>query len=335
MTTQSSELIDVHLDAAVWQEARDADVRRGLSEDPPWLSPVWFYDEHGSNLFDEITRLPEYYQTRAERRLLEAHAADLATRGIEVLVELGSGTSDKTEVLLDAMVAAGTLRTYVPFDVSNATMRDAIDRLLTRYQHLDFHGVVGDFHRHLGTIPNSGRRLIAFLGGTIGNLRPDERHRFLSQLHEAMNPGDLLLVGIDLVKDPKKIVAAYDDAAGVTAAFNRNALAVLNRELHANFDPDAFDHVARWNDQKQWIEMRLKARRPQRATVADLDVVIELDTGDEILTEISAKFSPSGFAADLGANGFTTDTTWVADGDEFALVLAHRSGPELGEQPPR
>lgn len=315
-------LIDVRLDAREWQEARDDEVRRGLSADQPWLSPVWFYDERGSDLFDEITRLPEYYQTRAERQLLEDHAPELAGLGIVTLVELGSGTSEKSEVILDALVGSGELHTYVPFDVSEATLRQAIDRLHGRYPDLRFHGVVGDFHRHLGAIPEDGPRLVAFLGGTIGNLRPAERKRFLFDLDCALERRDLVLIGIDLVKEPDRIVAAYDDSQGVTAAFNRNALTVLDRELHADLDPDDFDHVARWNADERWIEMRLRARRPVHAEVTDLGLTIDLRTGDDLLTEISAKFSPADFAAELWDCGFEEVKTWVSAGEEFGLVLA-------------
>lgn len=325
MTTTREPVIDVHLDAAAWRAARDEEVRRGLCAQPPTLSPVWFYDEHGSDLFDEITRLPEYYQTRAERRLLQRHAGDLAELGIEVLVELGSGTSDKTVEILDALVEAGTLRTYVPFDVSDATMRDAISRLSPRYPTLGFHGVVGDFHRHLGELPDGGRRLVAFLGGTIGNFRPAERANFFAQLRGVLAADDLLLIGIDLLKPRERIVAAYDDAAGVTAAFNRNALVVLDRELDADLDPGAFDHVARWNEDDGWIEMWLRANRPVHAHVRALDLALDLEPGEEILTEISAKFAPDAFADELGAAGFEVTDTWVGDDAEFGLILARRT----------
>ncbi|HWJ61196.1 MAG TPA: L-histidine N(alpha)-methyltransferase [Acidimicrobiales bacterium] len=324
MSTVDDTPVDVLLQAQEWQDARARDVQAGLAADPPELSPVWFYDERGSVLFDEITRLPEYYQTRAERRLLRDHVDDLAALGIETLVELGSGTSDKTVEILGALDGAGTLRTYVPFDVSEATLRGAIDKLGARFPDLAFHGIVGDFHQHLGRVPTEGRTLVAFLGGTIGNFRPAERARFFDDLASAMDGDDLLLIGIDLVKDPATIVAAYDDAAGVTAAFNRNSLVVLDRELGADFDPSDFDHVARWNAEERWIEMRLRARRPIHATIPDLDVVIDLREGEDLLTEISAKFDPAGFAAELAAHGFAADRTWVSDGDEFALVLARR-----------
>lgn len=324
MTAVEEPCVDVLLHAREWQELRDAGVRTGLAASPPELSPVWFYDDHGSDLFDQITRLPEYYQTRAERRLLCQHQDDLAALGIETLVELGSGTSDKTVEILQALGGSGALHTYVPFDVSEATLRGAIDRLGVRFPELAFHGIVGDFHQHLGRVPTAGRTLVAFLGGTIGNFRPEERGRFFDDLASAMDGDDLLLIGIDLLKDPDTIVAAYDDAAGVTAEFNRNSLVVLDRELGADFDPADFDHVARWNPDERWIEMRLRARRPVHATIASLDVVVDLREGEDLLTEISAKFAPDGFAAELAAHGFAADQTWVSEGAEFALVLARR-----------
>ena len=324
MTTVDEPSVEVLLQADAWREARDEEVRSGLAGSPPQLSPVWFYDERGSILFDQITRLPEYYQTRAERQILRDHIDDLALLGIETLVELGSGTSDKTVEILTALTRSGSLHTYIPFDVSEATLRGAIDKLGASFPDLAFHGIVGDFHQHLGCIAARGRTLVAFLGGTIGNFRPVERARFFDDLGSAMAPGDLLLIGIDLVKDPATIVAAYDDAAGVTAAFNRNSLVVLDRELDADFEPDDFDHVARWNAEERWIEMRLRARRPVHAAVRALGIEVDLAEGEDLLTEISAKFTPDDFAAELAEHGFAADCTWRSAGDEFGLVLARR-----------
>ncbi|MGN6694014.1 MAG: L-histidine N(alpha)-methyltransferase [Aquihabitans sp.] len=325
MSTIDDHPVEVYLQADEWKAARAADVRRGLAADPPELSPVWFYDDRGSVLFDEITRLPEYYQTRAERQLLQDHAWDLMELGIETLVELGSGTSDKTVEILKALDFTGALRTYAPFDVSEVTLREAIAKLAIQFPDLAFRGIVGDFHRHLGRIPRSGPTLVAFLGGTIGNFRPAERARFLDDLAAVLDEDDRLLVGIDLVKDQAKIVAAYDDARGVTAAFNRNALVAIDRELSADFDPLDFDHVARWNDEERWIEMRLRARCPVHATIPALDVVVDLREGEDLLTEISAKFAPDDFAAELAAHGFAIEHTWISEGDEFGLVLARRT----------
>lgn len=316
-------VIDVHLDVDDWQARRAARARRTLAADPPFVDPVWFYDEHGSHLFDAITRLPEYYPTRTERALLETHADDIVGWGADALVELGSGTSTKTTVLLDAMHRAGSLERYVPFDVSEETLRDAAHRLTDRYPGLTVHGVVGDFHQHLPTIPDGGARLVAFLGSTIGNLTPQERRRFLPDLDCTMEHGDRLLLGIDLVKEPARLVAAYDDADGVTAEFNRNALRVLNRELGADFEPDAFEHVAHWDADQRWIEMRLRARSPQTVTVPGLPEPIRFDTGDGLRTEISAKFTVEGMTEELWTYGFVVDETFVDPAQDFALLLAH------------
>jgi L-histidine N-alpha-methyltransferase len=315
--------IDIHLDADSWQATRAADVARTLTQRPRSLDPLWFYDDRGSDLFDQITRLPEYYQTRAERSLLQRHAPEITSHGTTTLVELGSGTSDKTTTLLDAMADHRSLERYVPFDVSEETLRVAAAGLSERYPDLQVHGVVGDFHHHLDQIPDGGRRLLAFLGGTIGNLRPDQRSRFFQALRGTLGSQDLFLVGIDLVKDPARIVAAYDDAAGVTADFNRNALVVLNRELDANFEPEAFEHVARWNDRCRWIEMWLRATEPQQVRIGAIELEFHLDAGEELLTEISAKFSVEDFQAELRGSGFEPVGHWVAAGDEFALVLAN------------
>ena len=314
--------VDVLLTDAERHGALVDDARRGLAASPKAISPMWFYDERGSVLFDEITRLPEYYPTRTERRLLVDHAAEIAAvSGAETLVELGSGTSDKTRILLDALRATGTLRRYAPLDVSDETLRTAAVELAGDYPDIDIHAVVGDFHRHLGALPADGRRLVAFLGSTIGNLMPSERARFLFDLDGALAHDDRLLLGVDLVKDPVRLVAAYDDAAGVTAAFNRNALHVLNRVLGADFEPARFDHVAVWDDERRWIEMRLRARLGHVVHVDALGLDVRFEQGEELRTEISAKFTPGGIAAELERAGFVVERTWDADGD-FLLVLA-------------
>lgn len=314
--------IDVHLDAGAWRDDQAAAARRSLADRPPHLAPVWFYDEHGSDLFDQITRLPEYYPTRTERDLLIRHADELAALGADTLVELGSGTSDKTTTLLDAMVAAGSLRTYVPFDVSEETLRQAADQLAHRYPSTDIHGIVGDFHHHLGTVPSGDARMIAFLGSTIGNLDPAERARFLGGIAAAMGPDDTFLLGLDLVKDTSTLLAAYDDAAGVTAAFNRNALRVLNDELGCDFDVDGFHHEARWNPADSWIEMHLVADGHQRVTVPGLDRPVEIADGRSIRTEISTKFTVDGMGDELAAAGLEVSRACVAPDDAFALLLA-------------
>jgi L-histidine Nalpha-methyltransferase len=315
--------IEEHLTEHDRRATLEGDALAGLTSSPKRLSPIWFYDERGSALFDEITRLPEYYPTRSERGLLAANAVEIAElSGADTLVELGSGTSDKTRLLLDALVARDGQCRYVPLDVDAATLSAAAHSLTEAYPGLQVHAVAGDFHQHLDRIPTDGRRLVAFLGSTIGNLRPHERHRFLADLDCCMTSFDRLLLGVDLVKDVARLQAAYDDASGVTAEFNRNALRVVNRELDATFDPDDFDHVARWVPGDAWIEMRLRARHAQDVKVGALDLVVHIEAGEEILTEISAKFTVDGVAEELLESGFVVERTWRAGDDDFLLVLA-------------
>lgn len=316
--------VDVHLRPEDLEEALVADVRRGLLADEKSIPPVWFYDEVGSRLFEEITSLPEYYPTRAERRLLEHHAAEMARLArADTLVELGAGACDKTRVLLSAMASGGPLRRYVPFDVSDEFLRAAAAPLTDEYDGLEIHAVVGDFHQHLEQIPVGGKRLVAFLGGTIGNFRPEQRSKFFFDLNCTMERSDHLLLGTDLVKDRRRIVAAYDDPAGVTAAFNRNVLAVLNRSLDATFDPDGFDHVALYNDTEDWVEMRLRSRQAVDVEIRSISQTIHFDAGEELLTEISAKFTPEGVEKELTAADFVVDEMWGLDDGEFLLTLCH------------
>jgi L-histidine N-alpha-methyltransferase len=323
MTAVIPPTIDVHLSSTDLRRALEADVRGGLTGDPKQLPPVYFYDDRGSRLFDEITRLPEYYPTRSERSILDAHAKDIAQLSdADTLVELGAGTCEKSRVLLDAMLSTGKLERFVPFDVSDTTLWEAATALSNDYPGVTISAVVGDFHRHLGLLPNDGRRLFAFLGGTIGNLDPEQRRAFLLSLGEVMDDDDRLLLGTDLVKDRTRLVNAYDDEAGVTAEFNRNVLHVLNRELGANFVPEQFDHVARWNEQDQRIEMWLRSVMDQRIRVADLDLDLFFGTGEEMLTEISSKFSPETIGTELEGCGFSVESMWLSDGDEFLMTLA-------------
>jgi L-histidine N-alpha-methyltransferase len=315
--------MDVHLSAEDLRGALENDVRIGLTADHKWLPPVWFYDDRGSELFDEITRLPEYYLTRAERRLLENHGSEIATTAqADTLVELGAGTCDKSRVLLDAMEGTGGLRRYVPLDVSDGTLWAAATTLADEYPGLLVHAVVGDFHLHIDRVPSEGRRLVAFLGSTIGNLTPEQRARFLFDLDCMMTHGDRLLLGTDLVKDRARLLAAYDDAQGITAAFNRNVLRVLNRELHASFDPDQFEHVAVWNEEAQRIEMRLRSMVDQVISIADLAIDVTFAAGEDLLTEISSKFTRQGVEDELYAAGFLVDEMWEAPDGEFLLTLA-------------
>src|SRR6202050_3641455 len=271
-------------------DALRADVRAGLTAVPKTLPPKYFYDARGSELFDEITRLPEYYLTRAETSILQRHCADIAALSrCESLVELGSGTSAKTRLLLRARVDAGTLREFVPFDVDPAVLADASDALAAEFPGLAIAPFVGDFEHDIGAIPARGRRTVAFIGSTIGNLEPGVRARFLAQVGAALRPGDTFLLGTDLVKDTGRLLRAYDDAAGVTAAFNRNILVVVNRELGADFDVDEFRHVALWDPENEWIEMRLRAERAQQVTINDLDLGVSFAAGEGVRTEISGK----------------------------------------------
>jgi L-histidine Nalpha-methyltransferase len=314
--------VDVRLAPSDRRRAMVDDVLAGLASTPKVLSPVWFYDEVGSRLFDEITRLPEYYLTRAERSILMAQAGEVVARAeADTLVELGSGTSEKTRLLLDAMAAAGTLRRFVPLDVSEEVLREAAADVAASYG-IEVHAVVGDFSRHLGDVPSEGRRMVAFLGSTIGNLVPDERARFLDGLRATLREGDSFLLGTDLVKDRDRLLAAYDDDAGVTARFNRNVLRVLRTELGGDFHPEAFDHVACWDEEQRWIEMRLRARRQQVVTLAAVERTVHFARGEELRTEVSAKFTPEQVADELAAAGLRTDGRWTDPKGDFLLTLA-------------
>ncbi|MDQ1538819.1 MAG: L-histidine Nalpha-methyltransferase [Actinomycetota bacterium] len=319
----SAPIVDVYLTPDHADRSLRVDARLGLTGSPKWLQPKWFYDARGSELFEQITRLPEYYPTRTERSILDAHAGDIARRtGAHTLVELGSGSSEKTRLLLDALQEAGTLRQYVPLDVSETALREAVEAIHGDYPGLSVHGVVADFTEHLDRIPGQAPRLVAFLGGTIGNFFPDERATFLRALRDTLVPGEWLLLGTDLVKDPDVLVPAYDDEAGVTADFNRNVLAVLNRELGADFDVESFEHVAVWDPVNEWIEMRLRSARSTAVTLSELNLDISLRSGEEIRTEISSKFRREGVENELAKAGFGLDS-WMTDpGGLFALSLA-------------
>jgi len=316
-------IVDVHLAPSSAAEALRADVLRGLTATPKTLPPKWFYDERGSELFDEITRLPEYYPTRAERSILVEHAGDVAAAcGADTLVELGSGTSEKTRLLLTALRGAGGLARFVPFDVDPSVLRAAGAAVAREYPGVAVHAVVGDFERHLPLLPGGGRRLVAFLGSTIGNFEPAPRAEFLRSLASTLTAGDSFLLGTDLVKDPARLVAAYDDSGGVTAAFDRNVLAVVNRELKADFDLDAFDHVARWDAGAEWVEMRLRSRRAQTVSIAALDLTVDFAEGEQMRTEVSAKFRRDRVEGELAAAGLRMTEWWTdADGD-FGLSLS-------------
>ncbi|WP_053725428.1 L-histidine N(alpha)-methyltransferase [Streptomyces sp. WM6378] len=297
-----------------------ADVLHGLSLTPKSLPPKWFYDARGSDLFEEITRLPDYYPTRAEREILTDRAAEIAAAtGAHTLVELGSGSSEKTRLLLDALPAP---LTYIPVDVSESALAGAAEGLLADHPGLRVHALIADFTQVLELPEAPGPRLVAFLGGTIGNLLPAERAEFLTSVRKLMAPGDSLLIGTDLVKEESVLVRAYDDPTGVTAAFNKNVLSVIDRELGADFDPDDFDHVALWNREEEWIEMRLRARRDVTVKIPELDLVVSFTAGEELRTEVSAKFRETGVRAELTSAGFVPSRWWTDAAGRFALSLA-------------
>jgi len=315
--------VDVQVVRADLQAALRRDARIGLGATPKWMPPVWFYDDRGSALYEEITRLPEYYPFRTEATLLQRAAGEIAEAAeARVLVELGSGTSEKTRLLLDAMASAGAgLGGYVPFDVSEATLRAAAEAIAGDLG-IGVHAIVGDFHEHLDEIPDLGEpRLVAFLGSTIGNFAPAQRQQFLTELRTVLDASDRFLLATDLVKDAGRLVAAYDDAQGVTAEFNRNLLHVLNRELEADFLPERFAHVAAWDPDECWIEMRLRATEAMIVRLAAIDMTVKFAAGEEMRTEISAKFTPERVRSELAAAGFEVTGQWTDPAGDYLLTL--------------
>ncbi|MFS8197736.1 L-histidine N(alpha)-methyltransferase [Streptomyces sp. CWNU-52B] len=302
------------------EAALRADVLHGLTRSPKTLPPKWFYDALGSELFEKITALPEYYPTRAEAEILAVRAAEIAAAsGARTLVELGSGSSEKTRHLLDALAG---LHTYVPVDVSESALTQAGEALLAERPSLAVHALIADFTGGLALPDTPGPRLVAFLGGTIGNLLPAERAAFLASVRSLLSPGDALLLGTDLVKDESVLVPAYDDAAGVTAAFNKNVLTVVNRELGADFDLDEFTHVALWNAEREWVEMRLRAGSALTVKIPALDLAVEFAEGEEMRTEVSSKFREGGVRAELAAAGLELTHWWTDSEGRFALSLS-------------
>jgi L-histidine N-alpha-methyltransferase len=317
--------IDRRLPPGFLTDSLRADARAGLTATPKSLPPKWFYDANGSALFEKITELPEYYPTRAERAILTERAAGIASvTSAATLAELGSGSSEKTRLLLSALREAGTLRCYVPVDVSEPALVMAADSLIADYPGLDVRAVLSDFEEHLG-LPAPGEapapRLLAFLGSTIGNLLPSQRTAFYARVRAQLLPGDFFLLGTDLVKDPEVLVAAYDDGAGVTADFNKNVLAVLNAALGADFDLDAFEHVAVWDAEAEWIEMRLRSVLAQTVHVPALDLTVHFADGEEMRTEVSAKFRRERVVDELAAAGLELVRWWTDPQAQFALSL--------------
>lgn len=315
--------IDVRIGKGELAESLRHDVYTGLTGDPKTLPPRWLYDTAGSELFEKITALAEYYPTRAEAEILGARAAEIAAlTGARSVVELGSGSSEKTRTVLAALLAGGTLREFVPLDVSESALREATDTIAAEWPELAVHGVVGDFTDqrlyHLGQNP----RMVVFLGGTIGNFAPSERVRLLESVRAQLGAGEWLLLGADLVKERETLLAAYDDAAGVTAEFNRNMLRVLNRELGADFDLDSFEHVAYWDGEREWIEMRLRAQRAMRVRLPEIDLTVDFARGEDVRTEISAKFRRPGLARELASAGFELCRWWTDGQGRFAVSAA-------------
>jgi L-histidine N-alpha-methyltransferase len=311
------------LDPSDLAEGMARDVRAGLTSMPKSLPPKYFYDAVGSDLFDKITRLPEYYPTRTERAILTDRAAEIATiTRARTLIELGSGTSEKTRLLLSALREANTLERFVPFDVDRTVLSEASIAVAREYPGVTVDAVVGDFERHLRALPRYPRALLAFLGSTIGNLDPTHRRVFFADVRAALPPDGAFLLGTDLVKDGDRLVVAYDDAAGVTAAFNKNVLAVINRVLGGDFDLEAFDHLALWDAEREWIEMRLRSRRAQRVRIAGLDLDVEFGAGEQMRTEISAKFRRPGVAAELADAGLRLTHWWTDPVGDFGLSLS-------------
>jgi L-histidine Nalpha-methyltransferase len=300
------------------------DVLDGLTRPFKELPPKHFYDRIGAELFERICQLPEYYPTRAERGILRDSAAAIAaTTQAAELVELGCGTASKTRLLLSALADVGTLQRYVPIDVTEAVIRGLASAVADEYPSLTVHGIVGDYERHLACVPDAlGPRIVAFLGGTIGNFTPGSRRRFLRGIARSLGPEDHLLLGTDLVKGPDVLEAAYDDRAGVTAAFNRNVLHVINRELGADFEPERFDHVAFFDREHEWIEMRLRAQRRMTVRIARLNLRVEFAPREELRTEISAKFTLPRLERDLAAAGFELVELLTDENDLFAVSLA-------------
>ncbi len=326
MTTTDSDPVAVHLRAQDVAATLARDVAEGLGADHKWLPAKWLYDERGCELFEAITELPEYYPTRAERALLSAHAAEIAaTAPASTLIELGSGTSEKTRLLIEALRAGGSLRRFVAFDVAEPTLRAAVADLSEAHEELVVEGVVGDFERHLDRLPPGPGRMVAFLGGTIGNFDEPNRLHFFSTMAAVLQPGEWLLLGTDLVKDPARLVAAYDDAEGVTAAFETNVLAVLNHELGADFDLSRFGYVARWNPDLERVEMAVRSLGAQGVRIPALDMKIDLADGEEIATEVSAKFRRVGISRELAAHGFELVGWWTDPAGDFAVSCARRS----------
>lgn len=327
LATEPRIRVDVLLDAADRRSALLDETFWSLREQPKQISPTWLYDEHGSRLFERITRLPEYYLTRSEREILRGHASEIAAlTGADTLVELGSGTSEKTRLLLDALRAEGALGLFAPLDVSREILLSSAEAVAAHYPGVGVHAVVGDFERHLGSVPQGSPRLVAFLGSTIGNLVPERRERFMREVAETLEADDWFLLGIDLVKAPDRLEAAYNDSAGITEAFTRNALTVLDRELGSRFDQGGFAFEARWDPEREWVDIGLRSLREQTIALPLLEVDVSFAEGELLRVEVSAKFRRDGIEAELTAAGLGVERWWTDGAGDFALLLARRAG---------
>ena len=327
MAPEDTPHVQAYLQPEDLHRALIADAGAGLIKSPPQLSPMWLYDPAGADLFDKITELPEYYPTRTERSILAEHADDVARlTGAQEVIELGSGTSEKTTLLLDALKAKGTLRRFVAWDVAEPTLRMSLLDLQRRYPKVHVEGVVADFVSDIRRLPAGEQRMVVFLGGTIGNFDPAGRRRFLSSLRAELHAGEWLLLGTDLVKDPSRLVAAYDDPAGVTAAFDLNVLSALNHQLGSDFDAADFAHQAHWDDSEERIEMRLVAQRDLHTRIDRLDLDFRLAAGAFIRTEISSKFRTERLQEELGQAGLETVEVFTDPRRDFAVTLARAGG---------
>ena len=316
--------VEVHLPPGGPLSGMAADVRAGLTRPFKELSPRYFYDDRGSQLFEDITQLPEYYPTRCEREILETRSAEIceAANSPATLIELGSGSAQKTRVLLDAMLDASCLETYCPVDISEEITRETAEQIASEYDDVSVRGLVCDFELDLERIPVAAPRVIALLGGTIGNFEPQQRAGFLRRIRHLLGSEDRFLLGTDLVKDRRTLETAYNDPGGVTADFNKNVLAVLNRELGADFDLDCFEHVARWDDENLWVDIRLRSLANQVVNVGSLDMQVAFSAGEEMRTEISTKFARPGLEGIYAEAGLEL-TDWWTDADGlYALSLA-------------
>ncbi len=327
-STERGVRVDVLRNEADGRPALDEATLRSLHAEVKELPAVWLYDERGSRLYDEITRLPEYYLPRREGEILRARAAAIARRTqARTLVEVGAGTAKNTRFLLDGLDTAGTLERFVPLDVSEQTLRASAQAIAAAYPRVSVHAIVGDFERDLGVLPGRGRRLIAFLGSTIGNLYPEQRGRFLTTLAAALARDDALLLGIDLVKDVARLEAAYNDSRGVTEAFVRNALTAVNRELDATFDQRRFVYKARWDPEHEWMDIGFRARQAHAVSIQRLELDLAFDDYEPLRIEISSKFRREQFELEAGRAGLRVESWWTDRAGDFAVALVFPAAP--------